>query len=38
MSPPLSKKIPEEIWKGTISMIDVAHLTISAHEVSGKDL
>lgn len=35
MSPPLSKKHPEEIWRGTISMIDVAHLTISAQEVSG---
>ncbi|XP_044750195.1 death-inducer obliterator 1 isoform X2 [Coccinella septempunctata] len=35
MSPPLSKKQPEEIWRGTIGMIDVAHLTISAQEVSG---
>ncbi|KAL3281806.1 hypothetical protein HHI36_005007 [Cryptolaemus montrouzieri] len=35
MSPPLSRKQPGEIWHGTISMIDVAHISITAHEVSG---
>ncbi|KAK9888802.1 hypothetical protein WA026_001025 [Henosepilachna vigintioctopunctata] len=35
MSPPLPRKQASEIWRGTISMIDVAHITITAHEVSG---
>lgn len=32
-SPPVL--LPECIWKGTISMVDVAQISITAHEVSG---
>lgn len=34
-SPSVTKK-SEEIWRGTINMIDVAQISITAHEVSGK--
>lgn len=34
-SPP--KSLPDFIWTGTISMVDVAQISITAHEVSGKD-
>lgn len=27
---------PEFVWKGSISMVDVAQISITAHEVSGK--
>lgn len=27
---------PEFVWKGSISMVDVAHISITAHVVSGK--
>ncbi|KAJ8913501.1 hypothetical protein NQ315_017051 [Exocentrus adspersus] len=33
-SPP-PKSAPTEIWRGTINMIDVAQISITAHEVSG---
>lgn len=33
-SPP--PKVPAEfLWKGTINMVDVAQISITAHEVSG---
>lgn len=35
MSPPPKTQSPSEIWKGTINMIDVAQISITAHEVSG---
>lgn len=35
MSPPPKSK-PVEIWRGVINMIDVAQISITAHEVSGK--
>lgn len=34
-SPP--RPPPEFVWKGSISMVDVAHISITAHEVSGKE-
>jgi hypothetical protein len=33
---PISKTKSEEIWRGVINMIDVAQISITAHEVSGK--
>ncbi|XP_018574106.1 death-inducer obliterator 1-like isoform X2 [Anoplophora glabripennis] len=33
-SPP-PRNAPTEIWRGTINMIDVAQISITAHEVSG---
>ncbi|XP_057670798.1 uncharacterized protein LOC130902588 isoform X2 [Diorhabda carinulata] len=33
-SPPLPSK-PTEIWRGVINMVDVAQISITAHEVSG---
>jgi hypothetical protein len=35
---PISKTKSEEIWRGVINMIDVAQISITAHEVSGKIL
>ncbi|KAK5646151.1 hypothetical protein RI129_004615 [Pyrocoelia pectoralis] len=35
MSPPLPRSKLEYIWKGTINMVDVAQISITAHEVSG---
>ncbi|RZC42273.1 death-inducer obliterator 1 [Asbolus verrucosus] len=32
---PVSKLRSEEIWRGVINMIDVAQISITAHEVSG---
>jgi hypothetical protein len=32
---PISKTKSEEIWRGVINMIDVAQISITAHEVSG---
>ncbi|CAG9824961.1 unnamed protein product [Phaedon cochleariae] len=34
-SPPPRKKPPAEIWRGAVNMIDVAQISITAHEVSG---
>ncbi|XP_050307605.1 death-inducer obliterator 1 isoform X2 [Anthonomus grandis grandis] len=34
LSPP-PKKPPSQIWAGTINMVDVAQISITAHEVSG---
>lgn len=34
VSPP--RPPPEFVWKGAISMVDVAQISITAHEVSGK--
>lgn len=31
-----SRPPPEFVWKGTVSMVDVAQISITAHEVSGK--
>ncbi|XP_066147349.1 death-inducer obliterator 1 isoform X2 [Euwallacea fornicatus] len=32
---PQSRKSPTEMWTGTINMVDVAQIAITAHEVSG---
>ncbi|XP_030765439.1 death-inducer obliterator 1 isoform X2 [Sitophilus oryzae] len=34
LSPP-PKQLPSQIWMGTINMVDVAQISITAHEVSG---
>lgn len=34
-SPP-PRNAPTEVWRGTINMIDVAQISITAHEVSGQ--
>lgn len=33
---PAPRNAPTEIWRGTINMIDVAQISITAHEVSGR--
>ncbi|XP_031342377.1 uncharacterized protein LOC116170261 isoform X1 [Photinus pyralis] len=35
MSPPLPRSKSDYVWKGTINMVDVAQISITAHEVSG---
>lgn len=37
MSPPPKSK-PVEIWRGVINMVDVAQISITAHEVSGENI
>lgn len=32
---PIIKPQTEHVWKGTINMVDVAQISITAHEVSG---
>lgn len=31
-------RVPMQIWSGTINMVDVAKISITAHEVSGNEL
>lgn len=32
---PFMKPSSDYVWKGTINMVDVAQISITAHEVSG---